>query len=141
MNFLWIYLGEKGGGALMHVHMYGNTLPAFTTEPVNGCLRNLVGMKCSWSGTCIKMFWPYLPRGGSRVRLKRSQGGPLLQKTSSDRKATATNRIHSNDLVACNMKLLFLVPFCSLIFDPWILTEVLIVLRWVINAPWGSSCF
>ena len=85
------------------MYMYGNTLPAFTTEPLNGCLRNLVGMKCSWPGTCIKMFWPYLPRGGSRVRPNRSQGGPLLQKTSST-KATATNRIHSNDLVACVMK-------------------------------------
>ena len=31
-------------------------------------------------------------------------GVPLLQKTSSDRKATATNRIYSNDLVACVMK-------------------------------------
>ena len=31
-------------------------------------------------------------------------GGSLLQKTSSDRKATATNRIHSNDLEACVMK-------------------------------------
>ena len=31
--------------------------------------------------------------------------GPLLQKTSSsDLKATATNRIHSNDLEACVMK-------------------------------------
>ena len=82
------------------MYMYGNTLPAFTTEPLNGCLRNLVGMKCSWPGTCIKMLRPYLPRGGSRARQNRSPGGggPLLQKTFSDWKATATNRIHSNDL-------------------------------------------
>ena len=32
------------------------------------------------------------------------EGGPLLQITSSDRKATATNRIHTNDLEACVMK-------------------------------------
>ena len=31
-------------------------------------------------------------------------GVPLLQKSSSDRKATATNRIHSNNLEACVMK-------------------------------------
>ena len=32
-------------------------------------------------------------------------GGPLLHKaSSSDRKATAKNRIHSNDLEACVMK-------------------------------------
>ena len=36
---------------------------------------------------------------------KIGQGGPLLQKTSySDWKATATNRMHSNDLEACGMK-------------------------------------
>ena len=35
-------------------------------------------------------------------------GGPLLQETSSsDRKATATNRMHSNDLEACEMKCYF----------------------------------
>ena len=62
-------------------------------------------MKCSWSGTCIKMFWPYLPKGRSRARQNRSRVGPLLQKTSSsDRKATAANGIHSNDLEACVMK-------------------------------------
>ena len=81
------------------MYMYGNTWPAFTTEPLNGCLRNLVEMKCSWPGTCIKMFRPYLPWGGSRARPNRSPGrGVPLQKTFLDRKATATNRIHSNDL-------------------------------------------
>ena len=39
----------------------------------------------------------------AQVRIK-GEGGPLLQKTSSDRKATATNRIHTNDLEACVMK-------------------------------------
>ena len=35
----------------------------------------------------------------------RSQEGPLLQETSSsDRKATATNRMHSSDLEACGKK-------------------------------------
>ena len=32
-------------------------------------------MKCSWPGTCIKMFWPYLPRCRSRARQNRSPGG------------------------------------------------------------------
>ena len=31
-------------------------------------------------------------------------GGPLDKETSSDRKATATNRMHSNDLGACGKK-------------------------------------
>ena len=72
------------------MYMYWNTESAFTTELLNGCLRNLVGMKCSWPGTCIKVFWPYLPRADPG-RGKIGHGGPLLQKTSSDRKATATN--------------------------------------------------
>ena len=67
-------------------------------------VQTTVGIKCSWSGICIKMFWPYLPRGGSRARQNKSRG-PLLQTTSSsDRKATATHWIHSNDLEACVMK-------------------------------------
>ena len=82
--------------------MYGK--PAFTTELLNGCLRNLVGMKSSWPGTCIKMFWPYLP-GAVPGRGKIGHGGsPSLKTSSSDRKATTTNRIHSNDLEACVMK-------------------------------------
>ena len=40
-------------------------------------------------------------QGGAKI----GQGGPLLQRTvSSDWKATATNRMHSNDLEACGMK-------------------------------------
>ena len=91
---------------LTDLRMCMGTQSAFTTEPLNGCLRNLVGMKCSWSRTCIKMCRPYPPRGGSRVKQTGHWlgGGPLLQKTSSDWKATATNRMHSNDLEACEMK-------------------------------------
>ena len=40
-------------------------------------------------------------QGGAKI----GHGGPLLQETSSsDRKATATNRMHSNDLEACGKK-------------------------------------
>ena len=58
----------------MHVYVWEH-IASLTTEPLNGCLRNLVGMKCSWPGKCIKMLWPYLPRGGSRARQNRSPGG------------------------------------------------------------------
>ena len=53
-------------------------------------------------------------KGGAKI----GHRGPLLQETSSsDRKATATNRMHSNDIEACGKKLLlFLVPFWSQIF-------------------------
>ena len=44
-------------------------------------------------------------RSGSRAGQKIGHGGPLLQRiSSSDRKATATNRMHNNALAACGMK-------------------------------------
>ena len=39
-------------------------------------------------------------QGGAKI----GHGGPLLQQTSSDRKATATNLMHSNDVEAYGMK-------------------------------------
>ena len=74
---------------------------------LNGCLRNLVGMECSWPGTCIKVCFGHICPGADPVRGKIGHGGrgPLLRKaSSSDWKATATNRIHSIDLEACVMK-------------------------------------
>ena len=44
------------------------------------------------------------PQGRIQGGAKLGHGGPLLQETSSDRKATATNRMHSNDLEACGKK-------------------------------------
>ena len=55
-------------------------------------------MKYSWSLTKCCCF--LAARGGSRRGLNRSRG-PLLHETSYlDRKATATNQMHSNDLEA-----------------------------------------
>ena len=92
----------------MHVYVMEHIASLYYRTAKWMFTRNLVGIKCSWPSTCIKMFWPYLPRGRSRARQNRSPGGggvPLLQKTSSsDLKATATNRIHSSDLEACVMK-------------------------------------
>ena len=50
------------------------------------------------------MFRPYLPRGGSRAGQKWVTGVPILKKCFLAQKATATNRMHSNDLEACGMK-------------------------------------
>ena len=50
-------------------------------------------------------------QGGAKI----GHGGPLFQETSSsDRKATATNRMHSNDLEACGKKCCYF----------WFLSEV-----------------
>ena len=44
-------------------------------------------------------------QGGAKI----DHGGPLLQETSSlDRKATATNRMHSSDLETCGKKCCYL---------------------------------
>ena len=52
-------------------------------------------------------------KGGAKI----CHRGPLLE-NSSDRKVTATNRMHINDLEACEKKCCyFLVRFRSQIFD------------------------
>ena len=69
INFLCIYLGEKRGGCTNACICMG-TPSVFTTEPLTGCLQNLVGMKCSWSLTSIVVFRPDPSRGGSRAGQK-----------------------------------------------------------------------
>ena len=69
-------------------------------------------------------------QGGAKI----GNGGPLLQETSSsDRKATATNQMHSNDLEACGKKCCYFL-FLSEVFYAFI------VLRWATVALW-ASCF
>ena len=53
---------------------------------------------------CID-FWAKSAEGWIQGRTKISHGGSLLQRTSSsDQKATVTNRMHSSDLKACGKK-------------------------------------
>ena len=64
-------------------------------------------MKYSWSITSVYVFQGRI-QGGAKIG-----PGSLLQKSSSsDRKAIATNRMHSNDQDARREEvLLFCVPF------------------------------
>ena len=103
MNFLCIYLREKGGGALMHVYVwehivslyYRTALWMFTKLGRDEVL--MVPYKC-----CC--FSARSVQGRIQCGAKVGHGGPLLQRTSaSDWKAIATNRIHSNYLEACGM--------------------------------------
>ena len=81
------------------------TFSTSSPKSLDGFWWNLVGMKYSWSLTSVVVFRPDPPRGGSRVGQNWVTGGPLLQETSSsDRKATATNQMHSSDLEACGKK-------------------------------------
>ena len=42
----------KEGGLHECMYVYWNTKSAFATELLDGCLRNLVGMKYLWPCTC-----------------------------------------------------------------------------------------
>ena len=82
---------------------------------------NLVGKKYPLSLTGVNVFRPDPPKGGSRAGQNRSRS-PLLQETSSsDRKATATNWMHSNDLEACDKNCCYF----------WFHSEVKIVTRFL----------
>ena len=81
------------------------TFSTSSPEPLDGFWWNLVWMKYSRSLTSVVVFRPDPSRGGSRAGQKKVMGGPLLQETSSsDRKATATNQMHSSDLETCGKK-------------------------------------
>ena len=59
----------------MHVYVWEHSQPLLQNR-VMDVYETLVGMKCSWPGTCIKMFWPYLPRADpGRGKIGHGQGG------------------------------------------------------------------
>ena len=84
------------------VHRKLFTFSTSSPEPLDGFWWNLVGMKYSWS---LTSFWARSAQGWIQGGAKIGHGGPLLQETSSsDRKATVPNRMHNNDLEACEKK-------------------------------------
>ena len=75
-------------------------------------------MKYSWSLTSVCCFSARSAQGRIQGGAKLGHGGPLLQRTSSYWKATATNRKDSSDLEACGKKCCyFWFHFRSQIFD------------------------
>ena len=104
MNFLCIYLGEKGGGgALMHVYVWEHIVSLYyrTAQWMFTKLGRdevlMVPCKC-----CCFLARSVQGRiqGGAKI----GHWGPLLQRTSSsDWKAATANRMHSNNLEACGM--------------------------------------
>ena len=56
----------------------------------------------------VLLFFGQIRPGTDPGQAKKGHGGPLLQETSSsDRKATATNRMHSSDLETCGSVVIF----------------------------------
>ena len=105
-EFLFIYWSENGGGgALVHVCVLAHIVSLnyriawwiFTKLGRDKVLHDLA-----------HLYWllgQTRQGGGSRAGPKQVPGGSLLQRTSSsDRKATATNRMHSSDLEAFEKK-------------------------------------
>ena len=96
VNFLCNYSGE-GRGALMHVYVWEHIVSLYC-RIVWWMFTKLGRDKNSMPCTCVKAFWPDPPWGRSRVRQEQVTGSP--KKTSfSDKKDTATNRMHSSDLI------------------------------------------
>ena len=103
--FMYLFRRKRGGGALMHVYVwehivslyYSTAWWMFTKLDRDEVI--MVPYKCC----CFSARSPQgRIQGGAEIG---HGGGPLLQETcSSDQKATATNRIHSNDLEACGKK-------------------------------------
>ena len=87
-----IYFDEGRKGCTNAMYMYGNTLSAFPTEPLDGCIRNLVEMKysCMVPHPCLDFCRQTPPRGGSRAWQTYVNEGSLLLRTSNW-KNTATN--------------------------------------------------
>ena len=104
MNFLCIYLGEKGGGgALMHVYVWEHIVSLYyrTAQWMFTKLGRDEVLMVPYKCCC---FPARSVQGRIQGRAKKGHRGPLLQRTSSsDWMVTATNRMHSNDLEACGM--------------------------------------
>ena len=101
--FMYLFRWRKGG-TLMHVYVWEHIVS------LSYIIAWWIFMKL---GRDEVLMVPYKSccfsarpvQGRIQGRAKIGQGGPLLQRTSSsDLKATATNRIRSNDLEACGMK-------------------------------------
>ena len=106
------------------------TFSTSSPEPLDGFWWNLVGMKYSWSLTSVVVFSARSTQGLIQGGAKIGQGGPLLQETSSsDPKATATNRMHGNDLEVCRKKCCYF----------WVHSEVKFLTRFW--RPFGLSHF
>ena len=98
MNFLCIYLGEKGGGvALMHVYVWEYIVSLYfrTAQWMWMKLGKDEVLMVPYKCCCfLARFVQGQIQGGAKIGHRGS---------SSDWKATATNRMHSNGLEACGM--------------------------------------
>ena len=105
MNFyLFIKVKRGGGGALVHIYVWEHIV-SLNYRIVWWIFTKLGRDKVLMTPHICIDFWAKSAQGWIQGRAKIGQGGPLIQRTSSsDWKATATNRIHSNYLEAFGKK-------------------------------------
>ena len=99
MNF-YLFIKGKKGGAYVWEHIVS------LNYRIVKCIFTKLGRDkvVMTPHICID-FWAKSAQGWIHIRAKIGHGGPLLQRTSSsDWKATATNRMHSNYLETCRKK-------------------------------------
>ena len=103
MNNLCIYLG-KGRGCTNACICIGTHSQPLLQNRFMDIYKTWYGWSAHGPIHALRCFGQICP-GADQGRGQNRSRGPLLQETSlSDRKATATNWIHSNDLEACVMK-------------------------------------
>ena len=100
-EFLFIYSGEKGGGgAIVHVYVWEHKV-SLSYRIVQWIVSKFGRDKVLMTARICIDFWAKSAQGWIQGMAKIGHGGPLLQRTSSsDWKATATNRMYSNYLEA-----------------------------------------
>ena len=87
---------------LMHVCVWEHIVSIYYRTAC-WMFQNLVGMMCLWPAHALRCFRQIGP-GQIQGRVKLGHRGSPSSRNFFDRKATATNLMHSNDLEACGMK-------------------------------------
>ena len=97
MIYLCIYIGEEGGCTNACICMGTHSQPLLQNRLID-VYKTWYGWSAHGHANALRCFGYICPGTDPERCQYRSLGVPYLKKSSSDRKATATNWMHSNDL-------------------------------------------